>query len=1070
MLCARCKAENADDEATCRTCGASLARHSSFPAARILSEPTAPERREATIVFADIGGYSEWMTGADVEEVAEVMQTIKERAVRVVEEHGGIVNQFVGDEVMAIFGFPVGHEDDPRRAVGAALALHEVLRDVAISGATGRPLLFHTGIDTGLVLAQSRDVRDGVFDLTGAAVNTAARLRSHAGADEILISERTRALSAPFFETGARGDQQLKGIEQPVTVHAVRGRSSARTTFDAAAVHGLTRYVGRGTELAELVTLLEETASGEARLVSIAGPPGVGKTRLVHELIAQARAREFTLLRGQCQSYGDIPPFQPFLDTLQDGLQVPDLSAPDVPDRIIERSRELGVEAHVPIYLYLLSQQGDAQAIGEGMAGQNLREAVIEALGAALVALSELHPVLVIVEDWHYADEGSDDVFRSLARATAGRPIMAVVTYRSQDIAPDRRPISLRHFELQPFDVTGTAELLQAWLGLAELPAALAAFVHDTTDGNPFFIEEVCHSLVDSGVLVGDPGSWVLAKRPETLQTPATLQAMVRARVDKLAPQDKELLKLASVIGAFFSIDLLSAIRDEGSPMDGILSRLEERAHILGLEPESYRFKHAIIQEVAYNVLLLRRRRELHGRLGDALEERHGALGLETLYESLAHHFGNSLQHDKAVRYAELAGDKAVRSFSLDQGGRQYLRAIRALQRLPSNRELSAKQVELVLKWAIIGVHNPTPQLRSELQSGLALATELGDAEAAKRCLCWMGWVEYALGHQKKAVEHYDRCMEMAVEQNDQPLIVQLHANIGMSRAIATDYGAARGSIERVLSVREALLSAPGGGTPGSVVGGAGFGYALGALSLLEADQGAFDPALTRLRDAQAAVRASGKLGMEGAVETIAALVHAMRGQWRDCHEAAERVRSMAERTGAVYQRHMARALGGLARYHGEGDTTGIELMREAAVFLDENGIGLSLSWNHACVAEALSLSGQHGEALTHAERAIARAQAWDALGEASAHRARASALAGQGEPYDEAMVRSIAVAERKQSPREVALSRLRWIELDRAAGRTERVAARMRELEGTFESMGMDWYARRLASLRAGS
>jgi hypothetical protein len=386
---------------------------------------------------------------------------------------------------------------------------------------------------------------------------------------------------------------------------------------------------------------------------------------------------------------------------------------------------------------------------------------------------------------------------------------------------------------------------------------------------------------------------------------------------------------------------------------------------------------------------------------------------------------------------------------------------------LTPDARLQRRQVQLVLKWASIGVHNPTRELADELERAMGLAGEQGDGDAALRAACWMGWVEYALGNQRVAVEHYERCVRMAADAADSTMLAQLHANIGMSRAMATDYDAARAGIEGVLSQRDAVIGRSSGGQPGSIMGGAGLGYAMGTLALLEADQGAFDAALSRLSAAREAVGASGKLAMQGSVEIIASLVHGLRGEWGECRAAAERAAAMAERTGGIYQRHMARALRGQSRFHGDGDEAGIELMREAAIFLDENGIGLTLSWNHASLAEALALSGQHDGALVHAARALSRAEQWDALGEATAHRARAIALGARGEDYAPSLRRSLAVAERKHSPREAALAQLRWAELDRRHGRRRDDAPTPAELSRTLREMGMKSYAERADALR---
>lgn len=1057
-VCLRCKAENAESAVRCATCGATLTRRSALPPLPSADRNT-PERREATLLFADLGGYTELNQQADVEEVAAIMDAIKDGASEIVSSYGGVVNQFVGDEVMAVFGLPQGHEDDPRRAVSAALELHAFMRSPRIARLSRgrRELAFHTGIETGLVLAQTRDYRDGMFDLTGSTVNLAARLRSAAAADEILIGEATQRRVAGFFRSEALAPRLLKGIAVQVTPHRVQAPRGLRSSFDLALERGLTPYVGRRSELATLEDYLAEAGRGEARMVSVMGPPGVGKTRLLHELVRRARERGFTVLRGQCQSYGTIPPFQPFLETLEDAVGLRSDGGADAA-RVVANALAIdpALEPHLPVILYLLALHDPTRALPAALYGHALRRAVIAALGAVLIAHARHHPVLVVVEDWHWADEASDTLFVELARATMGHPIMAVLTYRSDQLEVGRRPISNRQLALGAFDEAGTGALLRELLHAERLPEGLARAVQEIADGNAFFIEEVAHALVESGALLRVGSGWELSRPLARLGVPHSVQATVRARIDRLAREDKELLKLASVIGAEFSRDLLAPLCEDQDALAPSLERLQQRAHILPAAPDSrdgecasYRFKHPIVHDVVYDILLLQRRRELHGRIAVALEaEAAGSeRSLEPKYEALAHHYGRSEARERAAHYAALAGQKAERSFSLEQARRQYQAALEHLDELTPSDANMLQRVELSLRWAGALVHNPVPGQLQVLQRSLEYALRLGDGRNAARCHSWMGWVEYTLGNLHSAIAHNQRgeqlCDSLALD--DRALRWRLATNIGASYAMAARHLEAEGRLEHALA-----LYRPEWGESAQATAG----YAFAHLALLRADQGDFAAAERALERAREAVQSSGHYALLGALATIEGMICAFAGDFAGCARCSARVREVAERIDGAYQRQMAAALEGLYLVFGTDDRRGIAVLRGAALGLESRGVGLALSWCFASLAEALALSGQPEEALTHAEAACKRGEAWDGLGEATALRARALARwqLGDREHARRDCDASLAAARAKGSVREELLTRLRWLE------RTGEGDAA--ELAGRLEALAMPWYA----------
>lgn len=1029
-------------------CGASLHGGSQPPTGPNADLATA-ERREATILFADLGGYTEFTGQADVEEVASVLMAIKEGASEIVRAYGGVVNQFVGDEVVAVFGLPYGHEDDPRRAVSTAIELHAFVRSSRITRLMGgrAPLVLHTGVDTGIVLAVSQDLREGLFRLTGNAVNFAARLRSLAERDEILISAATQRRVSSFFRTIALVPRSIKGVAETIVPYRVEAHGSARSSFDVALERGLTPYVGRRSELATLDNHLAEAGRGQARAVSLHGPPGVGKTRLIHEVATRAQQRGFCVLRGACQSYGNIPPFQPFLDTLRQAVGPPraESQAPgDVVGRVLALDPNLA--GHLPVYLYLLGLESPEWALPDALRGPLLRRAVCAALSALLLALAQKHPILVVIEDWHWADEASDSLLRELARGVRGQPIMALITYRSDQLPENRRPLSSHRIQLTHFGEIGTASFLRELLQSDALPDTLARYVHAVTDGNPFFIEEICQSLIDSGALVRSGPHWQLTRPSTELTTPSSVQAMVRARVDLLELSDKELLKLASVIGSEFVLDLLRPLAAPQSELGAGLQRLESRAHIQQLSPASYRFKHPIVHEVVYNVLLIKRRRELHGLIAHMIEER-AAPNLEQHYEQLAHHYGRSEFRERAVMYAELAARKAERTFSLDQARRQYFLAIECLDELPATPELMQRRVDLSVRWATTHVHNPAPSQVAVLLRSLEYAKQLNDSRLGARCLACLGWAEYTFGNSQRSIEHNRRCLELLADGSDPRLYAQARLNLGIAFAMATDYDQAELYLADVTSVQHF--------EEGSNVA-AGVGYALGHLGLLAADRGEFAVSRSHFIRARAAVEASGRYAMVGAVAVMEGLSASLQADWATAQMHARRVREVAERIDGEFQRNMAAMIDGLARVYGGADREALNGLRAVAANVEGRGMGLVLSWMLSAIAEAMWFAGDAQGTAHYAALALERRQVWDRLGEAAALRARALAKHAQGQAgAREDFEASLLAARRKRSQREELLTR--WLCAPISGESVDDFAER-------FDRLQMVWHSQRAA------
>ncbi|MET0391281.1 MAG: AAA family ATPase [Polyangiales bacterium] len=1016
-----------------------------------------------TLLFSDLRGYTQWNEEEDPEDIAQVMDAIRREAVNIVEAHGGIVNQFIGDEIMGVFGVVSSHEDDAARAVAAARALHAYVRGDHVSAS--RALRLHSGAETGLVYARENDLRSGLFEITGDALNTAARLRSLADDDELLVGPETARRIAPFFELQALPPVRLHGKASPIVPQRVLAATRSETFFDAAAARGLSRYIERPHEHAVLWEAWQQALAGEARLVSVAGPPGIGKTRLLHEFrawVARTSAAETPLiLHARCSAYGSVPPFHPFIEALS-----------PLVDQNMAWAEQLGLSpAAASTLAQLFAPAAHGSAVPAHSEAAALRQAIVAALGEILIALARRQPVLLVMEDWHCADDTSRTALRQIADAITHTRVLIVLNFRSTE----SEPITYAHrqVELSPLDSALTDAMASAVLGGARLPSQLSELIHGHTLGNPFFVEEICRALLERGACILQGDAVVLLEPLFAFSAPNTVQALVRARIDRLPAPERELLRLAAAIGHQFSLELIEAVAaappartsPSSPPLRAAAAEVppvpDDRAHLLRLLaslvdqgliyrvdsslPPFYSFKHAITQEVAYEGLPLSQRRRYHGELARLLEARLPPEQRESQCEILAHHYGASGDTDRAILYATMAGDKAWRSFSIEQAERQYRRAIEALQRAQPSAETQRRYIDVSLSWARVGVYNPREEQIAALRDSLNFAEGLGDVRRACLCLNWRSWIEYGRGDQRAAYAGSLRFLDAARALGEERLIAQAKLNLGLSHFLATEYTAALAAYEEGLRMLARL-------------DGAAFGYARGYVALIQGDQGDFAGARESLAQVGAAIAAGGKLSLEGPWLMQCAMIDVFQGAWESGLGYAQRAHAVAERIEGMYLRGMSLALEGYTRFAARGDTRGLDVLRDASGLLEAHGVQLHISWLKGLLAEALAVLGRYDEAQTHAKHVLRCVQDNERLGEVTALRALVL-IAGL---RDRELTRALEYAElalqaadAKGSPREVALTQVCWArvltshgELARAAELQTRADEQLAELQ----------------------
>jgi tetratricopeptide (TPR) repeat protein len=595
-----------------------------------------------------------------------------------------------------------------------------------------------------LIVTGTEDRRDGTYGITGDAVNTGARLASHAESDQVLVSEETRRLIADFFQVEPLAPVELKGKSGRVTPYRVIEQTGVSSRFEAAAQRGFTAYAGREAELGTLHASLEKARGRQGQFVTVMGEPGIGKSRLLFEFRHGVPREQVSVLTGHCQSYGTDTPYLPMVDALRRALRLEEAGGADaLHDHVVKAVRAISpeLERYLPQYLHLLSIPSEQHKIPATLQGDALRRSFEEALAAILTENARRQPMALILEDWHWADEASDSALRHLAGLVPHHSLQVVVSYRPDYERKWANPQNYQPLVLQPLGVEETAAMLRSVWKAEQLPDGLAAQIHARTGGNALFNEEVARGLRDDGTVRVDDGRAVLAGDVTRLHLPDSVHAVVRARIDRLDPDSREVLRLASVIGREFTLPLLEKLHPAPPRIPPALDVLAQQdlIHPLRVVPEpAYLFKHVLVQDVVYETLLLSQRKQLHEQVGAAIEALY-ADRLEEQYEALAGHYSIGGNFRKALHFHVHAGEKSLWRFALRAAQAHLSRAISVPEQWRTGADLSllyrmhfsyGQVLSNLAQWGA-----SVPQYRSAAE----IAREMGNSELRARALFQCG-------------------------------------------------------------------------------------------------------------------------------------------------------------------------------------------------------------------------------------------------------------------------------------------------------------------------------------------
>jgi class 3 adenylate cyclase/tetratricopeptide (TPR) repeat protein len=986
--CSACGASNPPKQKFCGECGTALtgartprqfaAPESYTPkhlAEKILTSKAAleGERKQVTVLFADLKGSMELLADRDPEDARKLLDPVLERMMEAVHRYEGTVNQVMGDGIMALFGAPVAHEDHAVRACYAALRMQSMVAQYAegVFRAHGIPLQIRVGLNSGEVVVRAIG-SDLHMDYTavGQTTHLAARMEQLAAPGTVRLTGETLRLAEGYVEVRSLGPIPVKGLPDPIEIFELTGAGQARTRLQAAALRGLTRFVGREAEVEHLRRVLDQAGAGHGQVAAIVGEAGVGKSRLVYEFTHSHRVQDWLILEAASRSYGKATSYLPVIDLLKGYFKIGDGDTHrEMRDKVMGRVLGLDrtLEPLLPPLLGLLDVPVE-DAAWQGLDAVQRRQRTLDAIKHLLLRESQVQPLLVVFEDLHWVDGETQALLDSLVESLGSARVLLLVNYRPEYQHGWGSKTAYSQMRLDALAAESAGALLEALLGD---DSGLAPFKQLLIKrGNPFFLEETVRMLVETQALEGSRGRYRLIQPLQALQVPPTVQTILAARIDRLSADDKRLLQTASVVGKDVAFALLQAIAElSDEALRGGLDRLRtaEFLYETGLFPDlEYTFKHALTHEVTYGGLLQGRRRELHARLADAIETLHRHR-LDEHIERLAQHAMRGELWEKAVHYLRRAGRKATARSALLDARSWFEQALGAVERLPESpaRLDQGFEIRLELRRVLMPLgevqHALTPLREAE-----TLAEQLNDDRRRGLVSALLVANHCLLGELDEALVTGTRAMEIARRLGDLRTRILTTSNLEMVYYL-------RGEYARVVELATDNLAA----LPADWVDG----YFAASITSVEdrhwlalslAELGRFGEAADHATEALRLAQLTGHAFSIGLAYYGAGPLYLLKGDWAKARSLTERWVAVA-RTGSVtLQLPWAVAFSAWALSQSDETGEALTQLGEAEQLLERHATkGLVAYWGWEALGRACLVLGRLQEARRLGERAV---------------------------------------------------------------------------------------------------
>jgi class 3 adenylate cyclase/tetratricopeptide (TPR) repeat protein len=779
-------------------------------AEKILTSKSAleGERKQVTVLFADLRSSMELLADRDPEEARKILDPVLERMMGAVHRYEGTVNQVMGDGIMALFGAPLAHEDHAVRACYAALRMQESVKKYAeeVRRSHAAVVKIRVGLNSGEVVVRAigSDLRMD-YTAVGQTTHLAARMEQIADPGAIVITPETLALAEGYVEVKSLGPVPVKGLADTMEVYEVMGAGPARTRLQAAARRGLTRFVGRDAELEHLRRAQQLAGTGHGQVAAIVGEAGVGKSRLVYEFTHSHRLQGWRVLESASVSYGKATSYLPVIDLMKGYFKLQDRDdLREIREKVTGKLLTLDetLKPALPALLALLDVPVD-DASWQTLDPAGRRQRTLDAVRRVLLREAREQPLLVIFEDLHWIDSETQALLDSLVDSLGSARLVLLVNYRPEYQHAWGSKTSYSQLRLDALPAESAGELLEALLG--DDPGLVPLKQRLVKRGNPFFLEETVRTLVETMALAGERGRYRLTQPVQAIQVPATVQAILAARIDRLPPEDKRLLQVASVVGKDVPLALLQAIAE--LPDEALRRGLDhlqgaEFLYETGLFPDlEYTFKHALTHEVTYGGLLQERRRELHARIVEAIEMLHqDRLGGEI--ERLAHHAVRGELREKAVDYLRQAGLKAAARSALPDARVWFEQALGVLEALPGSQATLEQAFEIRFELRpVLTMLGEVRRALERLREAEALAEQLNDDRRRGRVCAFVTTAHNDLGELDDALVTGTRALAIAGRLGDLRLRI-------LTTALLDEGHYYRGEYERVVELATDNLAA----------------------------------------------------------------------------------------------------------------------------------------------------------------------------------------------------------------------------------------------------------------------
>jgi class 3 adenylate cyclase/tetratricopeptide (TPR) repeat protein len=739
------------------------------------------ERKHVTILFSDLSGYTALSERLDPEEVKEITTRIFSAISQVISEYDGFVEKFVGDAVMALFGVPEAHEDDPIRAIRVAKRIHDLVNKISpeLEKRIGKSLSMHTGITTGLVVTGEVNMKNGTHGVAGDPINIASRLSCLAKSGEILVGPYTYRQAEGHFSFESLEPITLKGKTAPVQIYRVLEQKERPITMHR--LSGLRAdLIGRDAQIAELCEAVENLRSGKGRIISICGDAGTGKSRLVGEFKATLDLEKIQWLEGHAYPYSQSIPYFLLKDLLHSVFKTQESDPPEKLRVRIELMVENLIGKKDGVVPYLGSLFDIRYPEVENIDPESWKKRLQEAARKIFTALVQRAPTIFCLEDLHYADPSFVELLRHVLLNTWKPAIVLCVSrpmfnlFRSQELSGSLGKVyrEIRVGDLSPSEAQ---KMLESLLKTESIPTYLTQLVRDKAEGNPFYLEELVNSLIESGTLVRNNGNWKVSRPIKESEISSTINGVISARLDRLDDKEKRILQEASVIGRAFLYEILKSITELRRGIDECLNSLERLDMIRTKSFQPYLefiFKHALIQEVTYNGLLRTHRKEIHLRIAMVMEQLFHER-LSEFYETLAFHFKQGGSFHKALDYLMKSGEKSRSRYSLGESHKYFKEAFEIL----SEKSLEIKDdqilcVDLLLKWApVFNYRGAYSELIDLFRAHEQMACSIDDKERLGMFYTWLGLALWGGGSYRDSYQILIKSLDLGEQVQSSKVI-----------------------------------------------------------------------------------------------------------------------------------------------------------------------------------------------------------------------------------------------------------------------------------------------------------